>query len=331
MWLASPFGRRRFDSSRTLRPARRKTASVKPAVEALEDRLVPSGVDVVAGDPNDWPMYNHDAAGTRYNFAEHVLSPTTVGDLGVLWRFETPGAIAGTPAVVNDVIYAADSFGTVYAIDHDGQELWHTHLPVASPFGISLTASPLVTNRTLIIGDLTGQIHGVDAGTGEVRWTVRPPSPGPVFGDQHPFQAIFGSATMVGNNVAIGVSSAEEGAALFIPGYPCCTFRGSLVLLNPSDGHIVWQTFTVGTPTFQPEFTKFGPSGATIWSTPAYDRASNTIYATTGNNYSRPTTDTEDAIIAFDASDGHIKWATQMTTDDYWNYRYPPKDPTDPP
>src|SRR5262249_18075764 len=150
--------------------------------------------------------------GTRYNSAENVLSNKTVGDLGVLWRFETPGAIAGTPAVANDTIYTADSNGTVYAIDRDGNEIWQTDLHLASPFGIALTASPLVTNRTLIIGDLLGQIHGLDIDDGEIRWTIRPPSPGPVFGDQHPFQSIFGSPTMVGKYVAIGISSVEEPA-----------------------------------------------------------------------------------------------------------------------
>src|SRR5262245_55641643 len=144
------------------RAARRRRPHLRLAVELCEDRSVPSGADVVSGDPKDWPMYNHDPEGSRYNSAETRLGPDNVSKLGVVWRFETPGAIAGTPAVVNDVVYAADSTGTVYAVNRDGQELWQTHLPVSSPFPISLTASPLVTNRTLIIGDLTGQIHGLD-------------------------------------------------------------------------------------------------------------------------------------------------------------------------
>src|SRR5262245_34431899 len=148
------------------RPTRRLT------VQFLEDRTVPSGVDVVSGDPKDWPMYNHDPAGSRNNFAETRLRPDNVGQLGTLWRFETAGAIAGTPAVVNDVIYAADSTATVYAVDRNGLELWYTHLPVSSPFGIALTASPLVTNRTLIIGDLTGQLHGLNIADGTIRWTI---------------------------------------------------------------------------------------------------------------------------------------------------------------
>jgi polyvinyl alcohol dehydrogenase (cytochrome) len=328
-----------FEAGSRSRP-RRAAPRTRPGVEKLEDRLVPSGVDVVTGDPKDWPMYNHDPEGTRYNHAETQLGPGNVGGLEVLWRYETAGAIAGTPAVVNDIIYAADSTGTVYAVNRDGTLRWSTTLPIPFPFPLKLTASPLVTNRTVIIGDLAGQIHGLDADDGHMRWTMplRPPSPNPVFGDQHPFQSIFGSATMVGNLVAIGTASVEEPVTILVPGYPCCTFRGSLVLLDPSDGHIIWQSFTVvDVPTLQPDDgdpstpPEFAPSGAGIWSTPTYDRASNTIYATTGNNYSQPTTDTSDAIIAFDASDGHIKWAAQMTENDFWNYRFPPQEPGDPP
>src|SRR5262249_34890413 len=104
--------------------------------------------------------------------------------------------------------------------------------------------------------------------------------------------------------VAVGISSTEEGAAL-APGY-VPSFRGSLALLDPSDGHVVWQTFTISDAE-----SAAGSSGSPIWSTPTYDRATNTIYVTTGNNYSQPTTGTSDAFIAFDAATGAIKWVNQ--------------------
>ena len=31
----------------------------------------------VSNDPNDWPMYNHDSLGTRFNSAESALSTKT--------------------------------------------------------------------------------------------------------------------------------------------------------------------------------------------------------------------------------------------------------------
>src|SRR5262245_9878293 len=102
---------------RTVRGARNRD---RLRLETLEDRTTPSGVDVVSGDPKDWPMFNHDATGTRYNHAETRLRPDNVAGLQVKWSFPTPGAVAGTPAVVNDIVYAADSTGTVYSLTRDG-------------------------------------------------------------------------------------------------------------------------------------------------------------------------------------------------------------------
>jgi polyvinyl alcohol dehydrogenase (cytochrome) len=279
-------------------------------VEALEDRLTPSGVDVVPGDPKDWPMYNHDPEGTRNNTAETVLSPATVGNLGVRWTFPTAGPIAGTPAVVNDHIYAADATGVVYALDRDGHLLWQTSLAVGPTFShVKITASALVTNRTVIIGDLSGQIHGLDVDTGAEKWTIRP--------NPHPFASIWGSATMVGNDVAIGTASVEEFVAPFLgPGYHP-SFRGSLVLLDPADGHTIWQTSTISDAEHAA-----GSSGSPIWSTPTYDQATKTIYVTTGNNYSQPTQGTSDSFIAFDAATGAIKWVNQRTADDEWTFAF---------
>jgi polyvinyl alcohol dehydrogenase (cytochrome) len=269
-----------------------------------------SGVDVVPADPNDWPMYNHDPAGSRDNFAEHVLSPATVGGLGVKWNFPTHGPIAGTPAVVNDHVYAADATGTVYALDRDGHELWETQLNVGPTFShVKVSASALVTNRTVIIGDMSGQIHGLDADTGAEKWTVRP--------NPHLYASIWGSATMVGHDVAIGVASVEEFWAPLLPPDYHPSFRGSVVLLDPATGNVIWQTFTIS-----PAESAAGSSGAAIWSTPTFDQATNTIYVTTGNNYSEPTTGTEDAFIALDAATGAVKWVNQRTKDDTWTFRF---------
>ena len=38
-------------------------------------------------DAADWPMYNHDVAGWRFNSAEKMLGPGNVGGLVEKWRF----------------------------------------------------------------------------------------------------------------------------------------------------------------------------------------------------------------------------------------------------
>ena len=281
------------------------------------NELVRAGVDVVPADPNDWPMYNHDPEGTRHNFAEDILSPATVGDLEVKWTYETAAPVAGSPAVVKDRIYAADATGAVHALDRDGNLLWQTALDVGPTLtDMKVTASPLVTNRTVVIGDLSGRVHGLDVQSGAVKWTTTP--------NPHPFGAIWGSPTMVGNHVAIGTSS-NEWVVASVPGYPCCTFRGSLAVLDPANGDIVWQTFTISE-----EENAAGASGAPIWSTPTYDRATKTIYATTGNNYSQPTTGNSDSFIALDATTGEIKWVNQRTAGDEWTLAFGDSSPNHP-
>jgi polyvinyl alcohol dehydrogenase (cytochrome) len=272
----------------------------------LEDRLALSGINVVSGDPNDWPMYNHDIRGTRWDSAETRLSPDNVGGLKVQWTFATKAVVAGTPAVVEDRIYAADASGTAYALRRDGSLIWSSQ--VAGP----VTDSLLVTNRTVIFGDLAGFIYGLDVNTGAELWKVRP--------NPHPTASIFGSATMVGPFVAIGIASVEELVAGQIPGYKP-SFRGSVVLLDPADGRVVWQTYTITDAE-----NAAGAAGAGVWSTPTYDRASDTIYVTTGNNYTEATTGTSDAIIALDADNGQVRWINQFTKSDSWNFSFPPSD-----
>src|SRR5262249_48729170 len=161
---------------------------------------------------------------------------------------------------------------------------------------------------------LSGRIHGLDVDTGMEKWTVRP--------NPHPYASIWGSPTMIGNNVAIGVASVEEFWTPHLPDTYVPSFRGSLVLLNPATGNVIWQTYTISDAEHAA-----GAAGAAIWSSPTYDRATNTIYATTGNNYStpisnQPTTGKSDAFIAFDAADGHIKWVNQRRAADTWSFSF---------
>src|SRR5262249_52450010 len=266
-----------------------------------ETRLVPSG--------NDWSMYNFDAAGSRDNTAEHTLGPNNVGGLQVLWNFPARGVVAGTPAVVDGAIYAGDSTGVFYALTRHGKPLWQTQ--VDGP----VTDSPLVMDDTVIFGTIgnaahavPGSIYGLDAQTGQVRWRVEPNTSAQA--------EIWGSATRVGDNVVIGIATGEEFVA------PPPTSRGSLVMLDPEDGHVIWQTYTISDAQ-----RAQGATGAAIWSTPAFDPETHLIYAGTGNNYSDPTTNTSDAMIAFDARDGHMVWVNQRTAADDWHPRFKPTAP----
>ncbi|MEA2001371.1 MAG: PQQ-binding-like beta-propeller repeat protein, partial [Actinomycetota bacterium] len=117
------------------------------------------------------------------------------------------------------------------------------------------------------------------------------------------------------------------------PGYPCCTFRGSVVALDVNTGELVWKTSTV--PGID------GYSGNSVWGpTPAVDPQRGSLYVTTGNNYTVPQDVLDcvaanegdpdaveacmaadnhfDSIMALDLGTGEIKWATRALPFDSW-------------
>jgi glucose dehydrogenase len=74
---------------------------------------------------------------------------------------------------------------------------------------------------------------------------------------------------------------------------------------------------------------RYGPASATVWSTPSYDAATQTLFfgTDTDNAPRQPTPDDPRlstrhscAVIALDARSGREKWVTQINPDDVWRY-----------
>jgi polyvinyl alcohol dehydrogenase (cytochrome) len=102
----------------------------------------------------------------------------------------------------------------------------------------------------------------------------------------------------------MGVSSMEQTFAAR-PGYPCCTFRGSMVALDIHSGQIVWKSYTM-----PPNAGVTGGfSGGAIVSTPAIDQSRGLLYIGTDHQYTQP-----DSVIA----------CLQASPDDWSPTCYPP-------
>src|SRR5439155_1602719 len=71
--------------------------------------------------------------------------------------------------------------------------------------------------------------------SGKILWKIWP--------NDGPRAAMWGSATRVKNYAVIGVSSNEETAVPHTP-----KTRGSVILLDPKDGRVIWQYYTVSAP-----------------------------------------------------------------------------------
>jgi polyvinyl alcohol dehydrogenase (cytochrome) len=298
-----------------------------------------------------WTLAGHDASNTRYQDKETQIAPSNAGGLTAKWTLHTQGDVSATPAVKDGTVYVPDWAGQIYAVDaKTGGIVWQdavvdiTGAPVTGglfggPGGVVRT-TPAVAGNLLIMGDQGGRVglgakvFALDRRTGVLVWMtqIQGGSLGGSQGDQY---AIVTQSPVVDENnpkvVYVGTSSWEEAAAA-VPGYPCCSFRGTVSALDINTGHILWQTY----------MAPAGYSGNGVWgSTGAIDVKRRTLYVTTGNNYSAPPSvldcvsnagsdadarracvapdDHFDSIVALDTDTGAVRWATHALPFDAWN------------
>ena len=236
--------------------------------------------------------------------------------LAVKWAFGLPGdnRVYGAPAIAGGRVFFGSQAGKVYSLDaRTGCVRWFFDAAAGVRAGITLTeiGSGAAARRVAIVADQRAVVRALDAATGAVVWQTRV--------DDFVSARVTGSPALYRGRLYVPVASNEEAAGA-VAAYECCKFRGSLVALDVATGKPIWKTYTVD----EPKATKknaigtqlFGPSGAPIWSSPAIDPKRHAVYATTGNNYTDPTSERSDAFVAFDLDNGKVLWSRQMTSKD---------------
>jgi len=278
--------------------------------------------------PGDWPMFGQNLANTA-GTTQSGITPANVRKLQPKWTFTTGGDVSARAAVVDKVAYFPDWGGSVSAVNaNNGKLIWSHPL---SDYGLSGSfdgtyhsrTSPAVANGVLYVGTQEGAwLLAINAATGTLRWKTQLESPA------NDFAALVTASPVVFNGfVYTGVASNQEALAAFVPGFVCCTGRGSVVAVNATTGAIAWKTYTVPT----------GYSGGGVWgSNFVVDAGRGSLFVATGNNYSHPTDPAYlacisgggtagscsspdnhvDSILALDLPTGAVKWATKLVT---WN------------
>lgn len=313
----------------------------------------------------DWPSYNHDVRGWRFNSAETVLSPDNAQNIAELWRFpaegsdEVVGVIHATPSVVDGHVYfGTATYPAFYKLKPDGVVDWvyrprkndeaSTNLLKGSVNLIDvengILSSALVTEDSVYFGDSVGVFYALDRFSGAERWKVDTRREG--FPGHHAINIFNASAILADGKVIVGGGGYEHPYPLD-PNYECCTGRGFVVAFEPTDGSVVWK-YEVGeepqrfdepvalVDAYGKHLYTHGPSTSSVWSTPSFDEQSGTIFFGTDvhNSPRQPTkddprfdTDYSAAVVAVDVRTGEEKWVTQVNPGDIFNHSMSGYDP----
>lgn len=245
-----------------------------------------------AGPAPAWTNQAYDIQSTWNNTNEPKLTKKNVSKLVELWS--QPLGLTSTVTVADGHVYTSASSG-ISALDADtGRPLWRQSGTDSLPIGTS--AAPTYENGILYIdSSYRGYVYALDANTGSIIWSTQI--------ETHPQSAGYSVPIIYKDKIFLGVSSDEE-----VGTTKNATFRGSVVALDKKTGGMVWKTYTVGD----------NENGAAVWSTVAIDPNSNTVFATTGNNYTGDPGSGSDSIFALDMDSGKINWHTQVDTGDVY-------------
>lgn len=208
-------------------------------------------------------MYLHDPSHSSFNAAESQIARSNLYRLGQSWTLSLGSALASGATVAGGVLYFGDWDGNLNAVRaSDGTLLWRQWLgraaepeiPGCQP-AIGVTSQPVVNGNTVYAGGGDSALYALDRDSGNILWRV-------ALADPASGAYLWSSITAAGQSLYIGIASLGD----------CPLVRGALVRIdldNPVNPVVRYLVPEDGL-------------GAGIWSTPAVDEASGTVYVTTG-------------------------------------------------
>ncbi len=299
---------------------------------------------------SNWTTYG----GSDWNQRWSTLTRINTGNVSRLvprMIFQTGtsklGSFESTPIVVDGTMYVTTPYSeAVIAYDlRAKKQVWRQEPKIGTTIVCCgpVNRGVALAEGHVFVGTLDARLLAFDSRTGEEKWNVEVADP--TFG-----YSITMAPLVVGRNVVVGVSGGEYG------------IRGHLTAYDIATGRLAWRWYSIPAPKGDPTFDEKAPNGwwgtwATkaedadlhrdiakekadsarypdawktggggVWTTPAYDKESNTIFATVGN----PSPDLDgsvrpgdnlytDAMVAIDAATGKTKWYYQTVPHDVWD------------
>lgn len=255
------------------------------------------------------------------SYAQAGLKPADLSNMEVAWVVGFPGVVTmrSQAAVVGNSIFlpVGENKNRVFAFDISDkakpciQWVWEGERTIRTSAGYGVRKDG---KKVIMVGDMGAYIHMIDATNGKELWGAH----------MGLFDGSISTATpvLVGDKV-IAPSSQYEIMMAAQPNYECCKTHGGVVALDAMTGKRVWEGHTMenAKPIRDRGDGKmlWGPAGAPVWNSPSIDLKRNRLYVGTGEANSETAHKNTDALMAFDLSDGSIKWAFQATENDVFN------------
>ncbi len=214
-------------------------------------------------------MFGRTADHSSYSETETSLTKDNIGRLAPAWETSVSSGISAGATVSGGIVYFGAWSGKFYAVAAaDGRMLWNHFVgiapvpddPTCFP-SIGVAAQAAVSGDTVYIAGGDSAVYAFNKDTGELLWRVQ-------IGDPKTGAYLWSSITLASGALYVGVASLGD----------CPLTRGSLVRIDPADPTHPLVRFLM------PE----GETGGGVWSTPAFDAASNKIFVTTGTGEQDP-------------------------------------------
>jgi alcohol dehydrogenase (cytochrome c) len=303
-----------------------------------------SATSLSAAPTASWPTNGGNLANQRYSPLT-AINRANVAQLKGVWRARLRGS--GTapqfsgfaqPLVYEGVAYVSTGANDVFALSLDtGEVLWQ-YTANLDPTITSVCCGwnnkgVAISQDTVFIGRLDGQLVALERATGKVAWAIQaerwqegfsitaaplyvnpastPPGAGPA----------RQGAEREGGMVIVGFAGGDRGT------------RSRLKAYDAKDGRLIWTFYTIPGPgepgheTWPSDNDAWKYGGAAIWQTPAIDPELGLIYFSTGNagpDYNgavRPGDNLYAAsMLAIELATGKYRWHFQQVHHDIWDY-----------
>ncbi|KAI3829126.1 hypothetical protein L1987_03242 [Smallanthus sonchifolius] len=135
--------------------------------------------------PTDWTNHGGDIHNRRYAYGETKISPKTVTNLKLKWKFVAGKDISATPAIYNNTVYFPSWNGNIYALNaSNGSVVWQRNIgqltglnSTGVVIGVNWTVSrstPTVAGDLLIVGIYgPAYVLGINRNNGGLVWSTQ--------------------------------------------------------------------------------------------------------------------------------------------------------------